>query len=307
MTNPNVKLPPGSTKRTFKGYEEIHVPAPKAKRDPNEPADIPTTELPEWARIGFGSAPKLNRIQSKCYPSAFHDDGNMLICAPTGSGKTNVAMLAILREIGKHRNEATGEINLDDFKIVYISPLKALVAEQTGNFGKRLEPYGIRVAELTGDRQLTKAQIAETQVIVTTPEKWDVITRKASDTSYTNLVRLVCIDEIHLLHDDRGPVLESIVSRTIRRTEQTGDPVRIVGLSATLPNYRDVASFLRIDPSKGLFHFDGSYRPCPLKQEFIGVTDKKAIKQLKTMNDVCYNKVLEQVGQHRNQMLIFVQ
>ncbi|KAJ5974321.1 hypothetical protein N7481_011531 [Penicillium waksmanii] len=305
MTNPNVRLPQGSTKRSFKGYEEIHVPPPKATKQPGE-KNIPATELPEWARPGFGSAKELNRIQSRCYPTAFHDDGNMLVCAPTGSGKTNVAMLTILREIGKNRNPETGEIMLDDFKIIYISPLKALVQEQVGNLGKRLEPYGIRVSELTGDRQLTKQQIADTQIIVTTPEKFDVITRKASETSYTNLVRLVVIDEIHLLHDDRGPVIESIVSRTIRRVEQTGDPVRIVGLSATLPNYRDVASFLRADPEKGVFHFDGSYRPCPLKQEFIGVTDKKAIKQLKTMNDICYNKVMEQVGQKRNQMLIFV-
>ncbi|KAL1311701.1 hypothetical protein AAFC00_001803 [Neodothiora populina] len=306
MTNPNVKLPQGSTKRSFKGYEEIHVPAPVRKRGDFETPNLPTTELPEWARVGFGSSKELNRIQTRCFPAAFRDDGNMLVCAPTGSGKTNVAMLTILREIGKHRDPETGAIDLDAFKIIFIAPLKALVQEQVGNFGKRLEPYGIKVAELTGDRQLTKQQIAETQVIVTTPEKWDVITRKATDTSYTNLVRLICIDEIHLLHDDRGPVLESIVSRTIRKIEQTGDPVRLVGLSATLPNYRDVASFLRVDPTKGLFHFDGTYRPCPLKQEFIGVTEKKAIKQLKTMNDVCYTKVLEQVGQQRNQMLIFV-
>lgn len=306
MTNQNVRLPQGSTKRSFKGYEEIHVPAPKRKQVPGERPLIPTSDLPAWARTGFGSSKSLNRIQTECYDSAFEGDGNMLICAPTGSGKTNVAMLTMLREIGKHRNPTTGEINLDEFKIIYIAPLKALVQEQVGNFGKRLESYGIKVSELTGDRQLTKQQIAETQIIVTTPEKWDVITRKATDTSYTNLVRLICIDEIHLLHDDRGPVLESIVSRTIRRTEQTGEPVRIVGLSATLPNYRDVATFLRVDPQKDLYHFDGTYRPCPLKQEFIGVTEKKAIKQLKTMNDVCYTKVLEQVGQNGQQMLIFV-
>lgn len=305
MTNPNVKLPQGSTKRTFKGYEEIHVPAPKPKREAGE-RNLPTSELPDWARQGFGTAKELNRVQTRCFPSAFHDDTNMLICAPTGSGKTNVAMLTILREIGKHRDPETGEIMLDDFKIVYIAPLKALVQEQVGNFGARLAPYGIRVSELTGDRQLTKQQISDTQIIVTTPEKWDVITRKATDSSYTKLVRLIVIDEIHLLHDDRGPVLESIVSRTIRKIESAGDPVRIIGLSATLPNYRDVASFLRVDPLKGLFHFDGSYRPCPLKQEFIGITDKKAIKQLKTMNDVCYTKVLEQVGTNKNQMLIFV-
>ena len=306
MSNPNVKLPQGSTQKKFKGYDEIHVPAPKAQRAPAEQKNMPTSDLPAWARPGFGASKELNRIQTRCFPAAFEGDGNMLICAPTGSGKTNVAMLTMLREIGKHRNPETGEISLDDFKIIYIAPLKALVAEQTGNFGKRLAPYGIKVAELTGDRQLTKQQIAETQIIVTTPEKWDVITRKATDLSYTNLVRLICIDEIHLLHDDRGPVLESIVSRTIRKTEQTGDPVRIIGLSATLPNYRNVASFLRVDPEHGTFHFDGSFRPCPLQQEFVGVTDKKPIKQLRTMNDVCYKKVLEQVGQKRNQMLIFV-
>ncbi|EOO02053.1 putative sec63 brl domain-containing protein [Phaeoacremonium minimum UCRPA7] len=305
MTNPKVRLPEGSTKRTGKGYEEIHVPAPKKRNDPSD-VNVPITDMPEWARIPFSTTKSLNKIQSKCYPSAFEDDGNMLICAPTGSGKTNVSMLTILREIGKNRNAETGEIDLDAFKIVYIAPLKALVQEQVGNFGARLKEFGIKVSELTGDRQLTKAQIAETQIIVTTPEKWDVITRKATDLSYTNLVRLIIIDEIHLLHDDRGPVIESIVSRTIRKTEQTGEPVRIVGLSATLPNYRDVASFLRVDPQKGLFHFDGSFRPCPLRQEFIGVTERKAIKQLKVMNEITYTKVLEHVGKNRNQMLIFV-
>src|SRR5204863_5980129 len=112
--------------------------------------------------------------------------------------------LAMLREIGKNRNPETGEIMLDDFKIVYIAPLKALVQEQVGNFGARLKSYGIQVSELTGDRQLTKQQIADTQIIVTTPEKWDIITRKPTATSYTNLVGLIIMDEIHLLNDDRG-------------------------------------------------------------------------------------------------------
>jgi len=306
LTATHVNLPEGTTRRVLKSWEEIRIKAPTPKHSANEPPDKLTSDLPAWARIGFGSSQKLNRIQTACYPTAFESDENMLICAPTGSGKTNVAMLTMLREIGKHRDPHTGNIMLDDFKIVYIAPLKALVQEQVGNFGTRLAHYGITVAELTGDRQLTKEQITNTQVIVTTPEKWDVITRKASDTSYTNLVRLICVDEIHLLHDDRGPVLESIVSRTIRQTERSGEPVRLVGLSATLPNYKDVADFLRVDPEVGLFHFDGSYRPCPLRQEYIGITEKKAIKALKAQNQVCYEKVLEHVGENNNQMLIFV-
>lgn len=49
--------------------------------------------------------------------------------------------------------------------------------------------------------QLTKKQLTETQIIVTTPEKWDVITRKSSDVALTSLVRLLIIDEVHLLHE----------------------------------------------------------------------------------------------------------
>ena len=92
----------------------------------------------------------------------------------------------------------------------------------------------------------------------------------------------VCLcaqDEIHLLHDSRGPVLESIVARTIRQVEATQMSIRLVGLSATLPNYEDVATFLRVDPSKGLFFFDNSFRPIPLEQSYIGVTEKNAMKK----------------------------
>lgn len=55
--------------------------------------------------------------------------------------------------------------DFDSFKIIYIAPMKALVQEMVGNFTSRLtSAYGVKVAELTGDSQLTKAQIAETQV-----------------------------------------------------------------------------------------------------------------------------------------------
>ena len=86
-------------------------------------------------------------------------------------------------------------------------------------------------------------------------------------------------DEIHLLHDTRGPVLEAIVARTIRQIEATQEMVRLVGLSATLPNYEDVATFLRVDPAKGLFFFDNSFRPVPLEQTYVGITEKKAMKR----------------------------
>lgn len=58
--------------------------------------------------------------------------------------------------------------------------MKALAAEITRKLGKRLQWLGIKARELTGDMQMTKSEIVETQIIVTTPEKWDVVTRKPS-------------------------------------------------------------------------------------------------------------------------------
>lgn len=307
MTNKKCILPEKSFKVSKKGYEEIHVPAPEGKPMQAGERLIPIKELPTWAQPAFTGLSSLNRIQSRLAKVALESDENVLLCAPTGAGKTNVALLSMLQIIGNHLKSTDGlQVNLDAFKIVYIAPMKALVQEMVKSFAARLSPYGITVAELTGDSNLTRAQLSATQVIVTTPEKWDVVTRKSTEaSSFTRLVKLVIIDEIHLLHDDRGPVLESIVTRTLRLSEQTQDWVRLVGLSATLPNYVDVARFLRVDASSGLFFFDSSFRPCPLAQQFIGITEKKPLKVLALMNEICYEKALEDV-QAKNQVLIFV-
>jgi pre-mRNA-splicing helicase BRR2 len=305
MTNKKCELPKGSYKTTHKGYEEIIIPAPQSTEMKPDEKLVPVSKMPTWAQGAFKSTTSFNRVQSRVFQTAFNTDENLLICAPTGAGKTNVAMLTILRVLSKFRNPGTNALDLDNFKIVYVAPMKALVQEVVGNLSSRLSAqYGIKVAELTGDRQLTKQQISETQIIVTTPEKWDVITRKAHDRSYTQLVRLVIIDEIHLLHDDRGPVLESIVARTIRNIEASRQLVRLVGLSATLPNYHDVATFLRVDRKAGLFYFDNSYRPCPLQQKYIGITEKKVIKRLQMMNEITYEKCLNEAG--KNQVMVFV-
>ncbi|XP_033632749.1 U5 small nuclear ribonucleoprotein 200 kDa helicase-like [Asterias rubens] len=303
MANKRCQLPDGSFRKQRKGYEEVHVPALKPKPFDDAESLVPIERLPKYAQPAFEGFKSLNRIQSRLYKSALESDENLLLCAPTGAGKTNVALLTILREIGKNIN-LDGTINTDVFKIIYIAPMRSLVQEMVGNFKKRLDSYGITVSELTGDHQLSKDQIHGTQIIVCTPEKWDIITRKGGEKTYTQLVRLIIIDEIHLLHDDRGPVLEAVIARTIRNIETSQEDVRLVGLSATLPNYQDVATFLRVKPEKGLFFFDNSFRPVPLEQQYIGITEKKAIKRFQLMNEIVYEKVMEHAG--KNQVLVFV-
>ncbi|XP_054766386.2 U5 small nuclear ribonucleoprotein 200 kDa helicase-like [Lytechinus pictus] len=303
MANKRCQLPDGSYRKQRKGYEEVHVPALKPKPYEDDESLVPIDRLPKYAQPAFEGFKSLNRVQSRLYKAALETDENLLLCAPTGAGKTNVALLTILREIGKNIN-LDGTINTSAFKIIYIAPMRSLVQEMVGNFRKRLDSYGITVSELTGDHQLTKDQITATQIIVCTPEKWDIITRKGGEKTYTQLVRLIIIDEIHLLHDDRGPVLEAVISRTIRNIETSQEDVRLVGLSATLPNYQDVAGFMRVKPDKGLFFFDNSFRPVPLEQQYIGITEKKALKRFQLMNEIVYEKVMDNAG--KNQVLVFV-
>jgi pre-mRNA-splicing helicase BRR2 len=87
MSNKKVKLPEGSYKKSKKGYEEVHVPAPTPKPFNANEKLISITSLPDWAHAGFSNAKSLNRIQSRVYPTAFESDQNMLLCAPTGAGK----------------------------------------------------------------------------------------------------------------------------------------------------------------------------------------------------------------------------
>ena len=90
--------------------------------------------------------------------------------------------------------------------------------------------------ELTGDTQLSKKELDETTMMVTTPEKWDVITRKGGEVSAASALRLLIIDEVHLLNDDRGPVIETWWRERIGKSRRRRASIRIVGLSATLPN-----------------------------------------------------------------------
>ena len=65
--------------------------------------------------------------------------------------------------------------------------------------------------------------------------------------------------------------------------------IRIVGLSATLPNYKDVASFLGVNDA-GLFYFDASYRPVPLEMQFVGVTERSTVAARNLQDSICYEK-----------------
>nr|XP_054753859.1 activating signal cointegrator 1 complex subunit 3-like [Lytechinus pictus] len=302
-----VKLPRGSTHVNKTQSEEVTIPpSDNAPMRDNKPVKI--SSLDQVGQLAFKGMKTLNRIQSVVFDTAYNKSENLLICAPTGAGKTNIAMLTILHEARKHLN-ARGAVKHNEFKVVYVAPMKALAAEMTRTFGSRLKPLGFSVRELTGDVQLTKKEMMDTHMLVTTPEKWDVVTRKSvGDVALTQLVKLLIIDEVHLLHEDRGAVIESLVARTLRQVESYQNNIRIVGLSATLPNYKDVAKFLHVNLKTGLFYFDGRFRPVPLQQTYIGVAKPARggfTEQRKRMDGICYEKVRDLVDKG-HQVMVFV-
>ncbi|KAK3050163.1 putative steryl acetyl hydrolase mug81 [Extremus antarcticus] len=308
-------LPIGSERFDREKYEEYSIPAAKVGVLGTGQKLVQVSEMDGLCRRTFKGYKTLNRMQSLVYDVAYQTSENMLICAPTGAGKTDAAMLTIMNTVAKniHPNpteepDATDfTVHTNDFKIIYVAPMKALAAEITDKLGRRLAWLGIQVRELTGDMQLTKAEIMRTQIIVTTPEKWDVVTRKSTgDTELVQKVRLLIIDEVHMLHDERGAVLESLVARTERQVESTQSLIRIVGLSATLPNYVDVSDFLKVNRMAGLFYFDQSFRPVPLEQHFLGVKGKAGSKQNRdNIDNVAFEKVREML-ELGHQVMVFV-
>lgn len=293
-------IPSNAIRTIGQGFEEIFVPIPVKLPQVGQNDLISVDELPPNLRPVFSGTQYFNRIQSRVFHCAFRSNENMLICAPTGAGKTNIAMLAILRLLMQK-----GLNGMGNAKIIYIAPMKALAQEVVAKFSQRLSPLGLNVREYTGDVQLSKAEIANSHLLVCTPEKYDSATRKGGDGSLITMVSLLIIDEVHLLADERGAVIETIVARTHRHVESSQNPVRIVGLSATLPNYKDVASFLGVNEVSGLFFFGPEYRPIPLDQTFIGLTEKSRPKREEQMNMKVYEKMVAAL-EAKKQVMIFV-
>lgn len=132
--------------------------------------------------------------------------------------------------------------------------MKALVRERVEDWKKKFGAMlNKNIAEITGDVTPSPQVIAAADIIITTPEKWDGMSRGWQNRNFIRDVGLMIIDEIHLLGEDRGPVLEVIVSRTNFITDRTGRKMRIIGLSTAMANARDLATWLGIGEVSFLF------------------------------------------------------
>ena len=173
----------------------------------------------------------------------FDEKKNFLITIPTASGKTLIAMLAILSHLSKHKT-----------KVVYLTPLRALTSEKFEEF-KKLEKLNlgrkIKIALSTGDSKEKKEKLEDADVIFLTNESMDANMAFQKDWIYD--IGLVVSDEIHLIGDNtRGPTLEIILTR-FKSGFIGKNPPKIIGLSATISNSDELADWLNCELVESTF------------------------------------------------------
>jgi ATP-dependent DNA helicase HFM1/MER3 len=238
---------------------------------------VSVNDIPENYRSMF-PFPLFNAIQSKSFHSVYNSNDNIVLSAPTGSGKTVVMELAICRLVNTLKDER--------FKVVYQAPTKSLCSERFRDWNSKFSSLNLKCAELTGDTDhMQLRNVQASQIIITTPEKWDSMTRKWKDhMKLMQLVKLFLIDEVHILKETRGATLEAVVSRM----KNIGSNVRFVALSATIPNSEDIATWLGKDATNQHVpahreHFGEEFRPVMLKKVVYGYAS--------SLNDFAFDKV----------------
>ncbi|MDH3610878.1 MAG: DEAD/DEAH box helicase [Nitrosopumilus sp.] len=218
-----------------------------------EKLDLPESAIEFLKSEGFS---KLYPPQTDSIKAGLLKGKSVLVSAPTASGKTLIATLAMIGYLSKNKG-----------KVIYLSPLRALAAEKFLEF-KKLEKLSIgnkiKVAISTGDFENAEKKLEKNNILILTNEKMDSIIRHAVE--WIDDIGLVISDEIHLIGDDsRGPTLEMILTQ-LKRLE---NKPQILGLSATVTNSDEVANWI------GCKLVQNEWRPVPLTE---GVHDGGIVK-----------------------------
>ena len=229
-----------------------------------------------------------NPVQTQVFHTLYHlSNESTLVGAPTGSGKTVLAELALFASLRDY----------SDCLVVYIAPLKALVHERILDWKSNL-PSRINVAELSGDVDSDYRELSRANLIVTTPEKWDLVTRNWRKATFIQRTRCIIIDEIHLIGSERGHVLEAIVPRFVHTTK-----TRFIGLSTALANALDLAQWLGIK-REFVFGFKSTVRPIPVTVRLEGFPGRHYCPRMASMNKPIYQAIKMEVEDHP--VLVFV-
>jgi ATP-dependent Lhr-like helicase len=186
------------------------------------------------AKLGF-SKPTLPQILA--IPHVLAGE-NILLIAPTGSGKTEAVLLPVFSNFIQHRNEK-------GISIVYVTPLRALNRDLLKRLSFWAEKLGITIEVRHGDTELRlrrRQAVSPPNMLVTTPETLQAVLPGARMKEHLKHVKWVVVDEVHeLASSKRGTQLAVALERLY---EIAGREFQRIGLSATVGNPEQVAQFI---------------------------------------------------------------
>ncbi len=164
---------------------------------------------------------------------------NVLLIAPTGTGKTEAAFLPVFSKLIELIRMHVG------IKILYITPLRALNRDILERLKWWCEKLDVRVAVRHGDTD-TKERLQQSRsppdMLITTPETLQAILPGRNMRRHLKQTRWVIVDEVHeLAEDKRGSQFSLALERLRLITERD---FQVIGLSATIGSPKKVASFL---------------------------------------------------------------
>ena len=210
-----------------------HTSAPRPRSAPQTTADLLDPRVREVARRrGFTG---LSEAQEQAIPLLL-EGRNLILVAPTGTGKTESAMLPVFDRL----LETTGP----GFKALYVTPLRSLNRDILTRMEWWCRELGLSVGVRHGDtpqNERRKQALNPPDLLITTPESLQAIFMGKRLREHLRHIRYVIIDEIHELADSkRGAQLAVGLERL---AAYTGEFQRI-GLSATVGNPDEIGRFL---------------------------------------------------------------
>ncbi|HXY56284.1 MAG TPA: DEAD/DEAH box helicase [Nitrososphaerales archaeon] len=165
---------------------------------------------------------------------------NALLMAPTGTGKTEAALLPILDAMVRE-----GEAREKGTKLLYITPLRALNRDMLDRMQWWCKRFDIRLGVRHGDSsqaERTNMSFAPPDILITTPETLQILLVGRRIRQSLAKLRWVVVDEVHELSEDKRGSQLSVGLERLRDVAEK--EFQIVGLSATVGSPERVAQFL---------------------------------------------------------------
>ncbi|KAL6561564.1 hypothetical protein OROMI_017165 [Orobanche minor] len=265
-----------------------HIILPKKHPPPTELLHLqplPVTALgnPAYETL-YQQFKCFNYVQTRAFNKLYYSNDNVLVAAPTGSGKTMCAEFAILRN---HREGP------ESMLAVYIAPVEALEKERYEDWNKKFGAgLGMRVVKFTGDTETDSRLFNKGQIIISTPEKWDAFSCRWYNRQHMQYICLFMVDELHLIGGQGGPVLEVVVSRMRFMNSQLKNRFRIVALSSSVANAEDLGEWIEATPH-GLFNLCPNVRPVPLEVHIRGVNIANLEAAMPAMTRATYAAIMQ--------------